>query len=245
MRPILLAASIGLLCTISGVVAARADQCVVPPAPNALWALAQCCMRSLANDVGCRVYDKADDYIILKDNAVRKPRSYMIIPTIRVTGIEDRLVARPPTVDFWQYGWAQSRTYPGYPMADTGLAINSQHGRTENQLHIHISCVRPDVKQALDHAAIELFPAQPVTLRLPPHDHLYRAVKVSSLAGKQSPFLVFQTDRQVKDDMGRQSIAVVGSRVANEYFVLDTSRGDGNPGVAEELLDQTCMGVPR
>jgi CDP-diacylglycerol pyrophosphatase len=80
---------------------------------------------------------------------------------------------------------------------------------------------------------------------LPPHDHLYRAVRVSSLAGKQSPFLVFQADRQVKDDMGRQSIAVVGSRVANEYFVLDTSRSDGNPGVAEELLDQTCTAVPR
>ena len=218
-----------------------AATCVLPPRPDTLWGVAQCCERSLTGDVGCRVYDKKDGYVIIKDNSVRKPQSYLIIPTSRVTGIEDGLVSRPPVVDFWQYGWGQSRTYPGYPVADTGMAINSEQGRTQNQLHIHISCVRPDVKKALEQAPIGFFPAQPITLRLPPHDNLYRATKVTSLAGAQSPFLVFQADPQVKEDRGRQSIAVVGSSTADQYFVLDTQSRDGKPGHAEELLEQTCQ----
>ena len=200
-----------------------AATCVLPPRPDTLWALAQCCERSLTSDVGCRVYDKKDDYVIIKDNSVRKA----------------------PVVDFWQYGWAQSRTYPGYPPADTAMAINSAQGRTQNQLHIHISCVRPQVKKVLEQAEIEFFPARPVTLRLPPHDSPYRVIKVTSLVGEQSPFLVFQADPEVRDHMGEQSIAVVGSSVAGQYFVLDTQSGGGKPGHAEELLDQTCESATR
>lgn len=221
--------------------AGPAASCVLPRPPDTLWALAQCCESSLTSDVGCRVHDQKNGYVIIKDNSARKPRSYMIIPTSRVTGIEDGLVDRPPVVDFWQYGWAQSRTWPGYSAADTGMAINSEQGRTQNQLHIHISCVRPDVKKALDQAAIGFFPARPVTLRLPPHDNLYRALKVTRLDGEQSPFLVFQSDPKVKETMGEQSIAVVGSGIAGQYYVLDTQSGDGNRGQAEELLEQTCQ----
>lgn len=220
---------------------APAAACVLPPRPDTLWALAQCCERSLTGDVGCRVYDKKDDYVIIKDNSVRKPQSYLIIPTKRVTGIEDGLITQAPVVDFWQYGWAQSRTYPGYPPADTAMAINSAHSRTQNQLHIHISCVRPAVRKALDQAEIGVFPAKPVTLRLPPHDNLYRAVKLTSLSGEQSPFLVFQADPAVRDHMADQSIAVVGSSIAGQYFALDTQVDGANPAHAEELLDQTCQ----
>lgn len=222
-----------------------ATTCVLPPRPDTLWALAQCCERSLTGDVGCRAYDRKDEYVIIKDNSVRKPQSYLIIPTKRVTGIEDGLIARAPVVDFWQYGWAQSRTYPGYSPADTAMAINPAHSRTQNQLHIHISCVRPAVRQALDQAQIGFFPAKPVTLRLPPHDHLYRAIKVTSLSGEQSPFLVFQADPAVRDHMADQSIAVVGSATPGQYFVLDTRVDRGNTAHAEELLEQTCQSAIR
>ena len=246
MFAIHLLAAIGALLSFGAVPASAqtpagpAAACVLPPRPDTLWALAQCCERSLAGDVGCRVYDKTNGYVIIKDNSARKPRSYLIIPTSRVTGIEDRLVDRPPVVDFWQYGWAQSRTYPGYPEIDTGMAINSEQGRTQNQLHIHISCVRPEVRTALEQAAIDFFPAKPALLRLPPHDNLYRALKVTSLGGAQSPFLVFQTDPEVREHMGDQSIAVVASSLPGQFFVVDNRSDAGRPGHAEELLDQTC-----
>jgi hypothetical protein len=41
--------------------------------------------------------------------------------------------------------------------------------------------------------------------------------------------------------MGDQSIAVIGSKTAGVYYLLDTYYVKGaNPGSAEELLDQTC-----
>lgn len=243
-----LLAGLVLLCAGHPAAAQKAADpaaCVLPPRPDTLWALAQCCERSLASDVGCRAYDKKDQYVIIKDNSVRKPQSYLIIPTKRVTGIEDSLIAQPPVLEFWQYGWAQSRTYPGYPPADTAMAINSAHSRTQNQLHIHISCVRPAVRTALDQAEIDFFPAKPVTLRLPPHDNLYRAIRVTGLSGEQSPFVVFQDDPGVKDHMADQSIAVVGSATAGQYFVLDTRVDGGNTAHAEELLDQTCQSATR
>jgi hypothetical protein len=43
-----------------------------------------------------------------------------------------------------------------------------------------------------------------------------------------------------KADMAAQSIAVIGSRTAGVYYVLDTYHRGANPGAAEELLDQTC-----
>lgn len=239
-----LLAGLVVLCGAHPAAAQRATDptatCVLPPPPDTLWALARCCERSLTGDVGCRAYDRKDGYVIIKDNSARKPRSYLIIPTNRVTGIEDGLVTQPPVVEFWQYGWAQSRTFPGYPPDDTAMAINSAHSRSQNQLHIHISCVRPAVRKALDQAEIGFFPAKPVTLRLPPHDNLYRAIKVTGLSGEQSPFLVFQADPAVKDHMADQSIAVVGSSTAGQYFVLDTQVDGANPGHAEELLEQTC-----
>ncbi|VTO15486.1 CDP-diacylglycerol pyrophosphatase [Klebsiella variicola] len=40
----------------------------------------------------------------------------------------------------------------GAPVPDNAisLAINSRSGRTQNHFHIHISCLRPDVRAQLD-----------------------------------------------------------------------------------------------
>ena len=220
---------------------AQADSCsALPKPPNTLGKLAECCAISVQSNPSCRAADPRDGFVIIKDNSPRKPQSYLILPTAKVAGIEDPLVSSPPVVDFWQYGFAEAATYPGRPRADTALAINSAHARTQNQLHIHISCVRTDVKGALLGTSIPSYPDKPVALPLPPGQHVYQVVKVGRLTGPLSPFLLIQNDPAAKADMAAQSIAVVGSASLNEYFVLSTHYGDGNPGSAEELLDQRC-----
>ncbi len=37
-----------------------------------------------------------------------------------------------------------------FPDRAVSLAINSRTGRTQNHFHIHISCIRPDVREQLD-----------------------------------------------------------------------------------------------
>jgi CDP-diacylglycerol pyrophosphatase len=217
--------------------------CTIPHGPNALWSLAKCCSKDLVGNSDCREYDAKDEYIILKDNSPAKPEAYLIIPTKRVTGIEDRRIFKWPFLDFWDYAWHQSQKYPGQPASRIGLAINSEHGRTQNQLHIHISCVRPDVSKILESKdnEIEVDPAKSVALELPPHNNTYRVMKVGRLTGDKNPFEVIQGIPGVMGHMAEQSIAVVRSQKRNEYFVLDTYYHGADSGAAEELLDQTCQ----
>ena len=218
-----------------------AATCPLLPRPNALWSLAQCCSRDLASRPSCRVYDAKDEYVIIKDNAPTKPDAYLIIPTIKVTGIEDSRIFELPVVDFWAYGWSRSKQYPGQPAPRTGLAINSKYARSENQLHIHISCARADVSQTLESRDIPMYPAQDVTLPLGPHGRPYDAVKVTGLSGANSPFEVIQDIPGVKDSMPDESIAVIGSPKAGEYYVVNTRHHGSDRGDAEELLDETCQ----
>jgi CDP-diacylglycerol pyrophosphatase len=221
--------------------ASPAAACAVAPPPNSLWSLAQCCVRSLQSNRSCRYYSKTGEYIILKDNSRVKPDAYLIIPTTKVTGIDDPHIFALPVADFWAYGWRQAQIYLKKPAADTALAINSKYGRTQNQLHIHISCVRRDVAGALaeNEQNIGDHPAKPFEIRLGPQKNVYRVVKVTSLV-TTSPFALAAAMPGARSDMAEQSIAVIGSRTPGVLYVLDTYHHGSNPGAAEELLEQFC-----
>lgn len=218
--------------------------CIVAPRPNSLWSLAQCCSRNLHSNSGCRAFDAADEYIILKDNSRAKPAAYLIIPSIRVIGIDDKQIFMPPVVDFWEYGWQQAQILVKKPADTTGLAINSVYGRTQNQLHIHIACVLPAIARSLAAKAgmIGTDPTMPAQFPLGPADHLYRVIKTTALTGSESPFDLVAAMPGARGDMADQSIAVIGSNTPGTYYVLDTEAHGTNPGAAEELLDQTCGG---
>jgi CDP-diacylglycerol pyrophosphatase len=218
-----------------------ATACVVAGPPNSLWSLARCCAQNLSSDPFCRYHSKNDQFIILKDNSPAKPNAYLIIPTTKVTGIEDRQIFAAPVADFWAHGWRQAQLYLKKPAAETALAINSGNGRSQDQLHIHISCVRRDVARALaeNDDRIGGDPAKPVELPLGLQNHVYRVIKVMSLSA-DSPFDLAAVMSGAKADMAEQSIAVVGSKTPGVYYVLNTQHEGANPGAAEELLEQAC-----
>jgi len=218
--------------------------CVVEPGRDALWSLAQCCSRSLQTHPDCRYYNEKGEYIILKDHSPKKPAAYLIIPTVRVTGIEDQQIFSSPVVDFWEYGWQEGQRFVDKPAAEMALAINSEHRRTQNQLHIHITCVLPAVAQSLAGHAAEITgdPAKAINLSFGPARHIYRVITATGLNGAESPFGVVAAISGARAAMADHSIAVVGSTVPGTYYVLDTLAGGDNPGAAEELLDQSCGG---
>ncbi|MFO1082537.1 MAG: CDP-diacylglycerol diphosphatase [Reyranellaceae bacterium] len=216
----------------------------LPKPPDTLRTLARCCAESLASNPSCRQADPRQAWVLLKDNSPRKPLSWLIVPAAPVTGIEDPAALRSPVADFFQDGFALAQRFPGRPAADTALAVNSQPGRTQNQLHIHISCVRPAVKQALDAVAVPAWPAAPRAVALPPKGSVYEAVRVDGLAGPLSPFRLVQERPGVRNGgaaaMGEQTIAVVGTATPGQYIVLNRRGTPDRPAEAEELLDQRC-----
>lgn len=65
---------------------------------------------------------------------------------------------------------------------DISLAINSEYGRTQNQLHIHISCLLPAVKQRLAQIGPDFIEQwQPLPGGLLGHDYLGRRVTPAEL----------------------------------------------------------------
>jgi CDP-diacylglycerol pyrophosphatase len=201
---------------------------------NGLLKAMQACLAEEAPQGDCTLVDRAAGFVVLKDDSPEKPRAWLIVPDHEVTGIEDPRALRAPVVNFWSYGWEVGADLVPAPAARRALAINSRAGRTQDLLHIHISCVLPDVASALEAAAIgpEWAEAPLVELR----GRQYNARKVASLS--PSPFLRLLEIPEARRDMGAQSLAVVGSPDGGYYLVTDATAAQ--PAETEDLLDETC-----
>ena len=206
---------------------------------------------SLASAANCRTYtnfkkdsETVESYIILKDCAGSKPFGYLLIPTEMVVGVESGKIFSPSLVDLWSEAWLWSKKFPARPFSQTGLAINSNlpGARSQNQFHIHISCSSPEVRKALEaRTDISYDLTQAVLLPLGPKGHQYYAVKVASISGSNSPFHVAKIVlKSTADSLSGHGVAVIGSVSGDAYYVLVSGSENGNPGNAEELLDQKC-----
>ncbi|VEB45713.1 CDP-diacylglycerol pyrophosphatase [Chromobacterium violaceum] len=93
---------------------------------------------------------------VLKDR--NGPLQYLLIPTDKVSGIESPRLLGDDVPAYWRAAW-QARRYldarrgQPLPRLALSLAINSEYGRSQNQLHIHISCTDPTVRQQVDDLA--------------------------------------------------------------------------------------------
>ena len=88
---------------------------------------------------------------------LRDPRGgtqFLLIPTARISGIESPIVRELDAANYFAYAW-EVRTNINealrrdLPRDEIGLAINSGVSRSQDQLHIHFSCVRAEVFQTL------------------------------------------------------------------------------------------------
>ena len=91
----------------------------------------------------------------------RGATQFLLIPTARVTGIEDPAILAPGAPNYWEAAWqarglVQSLAKGPLPTSDLSLAINSIDGRSQDQLHIHIDCIRADVRDALRAHLVEI-----------------------------------------------------------------------------------------
>jgi len=188
-------------------------------------------------------------FAVLKDR--NGATQFLLIPTKRISGIESRSVRTPDAVNYFAAAWRARGLVAnilGHAMARDrlSLAVNSMFGRTQNQLHIHIDCLRADVREALHRRRFA------IGRRWRPLDellagHRYRAMRVTgrSLAGHNPFSLLARGVPGAGMDMGRHTLVVVGMRFPGQTpgFVIldhraDPARGDDASG--EELQDHAC-----
>jgi CDP-diacylglycerol pyrophosphatase len=221
--------------------------------PNALWHVVHdlCVtdMRVSHLPAPCLEVSRRGGYAALKD--LKGKTQILLVPTARVTGIESPKLLAPDSPNYWQAAWEARRFFEKraggpVPRDDVGMAINSIYGRSQNQLHIHIDCVRPDVKEALEDHAGEIgqhWRRLDVNLA----GERYRAMRLYGvdLTG-QDPFkLLAEEGSKERTDMGRQTLAVIGwvfqGRPGFILLAAEAGGPDNSEGASEGLLDHDCQ----
>ncbi len=218
---------------------------------NALWNIVngQCVPHETAElaPAPCSAVSLDGGYAVLKDRS--GAYQYLLIATRRVSGIEDPYLETAAAPNYFGDAWAErkwleSRLGVRLPRQDVALAVNSAYGRTQNQLHIHIDCLRPDVAAALAGHAGQIG-GDWAPLTLPPFNHVYLARRIDSddLKGI-NPFALIAAQRP-NQNMALETAVIVGAELAPGkpgFYLLSGSAdlAEHNPGAGEELLDQSC-----
>jgi CDP-diacylglycerol pyrophosphatase len=221
--------------------------------PDALWKIVhgKCVPHVTAGEgpTPCSLVDLAGGYAVLKD--IRGATQFLLIPTARITGIESPEILAPDAPNYWQAAWEARRFVNekagrDLPPQDISLAINAATQRSQNQLHIHIDCIRTDVRAALAKNAAGIG-EQWVALALPPAGHRYMVRRIDSpdLAGIYPFRLAADSLPGAAAEMGQQTMVLTGAPVEGEkagFYLLDDHVDPAQPkrGWGEELQDHDC-----
>ena len=230
--------------------------------PNALWTIVhdQCVpdQEASSDPAPCSLVDldagERHGYTVLKD--LVGATQFLVIPTDRISGIESPAVLEPDATDYFAAAWRASsfvdaRAGVDIPRDWMSLAVNSAVARTQNQLHIHVDCVRADVRETLSqHVADVGSDWAPFPEPLRGHPYLAMAVEGENLDAANTVQLLAERVRGARDDMGLETLVVVGTYLGNGQpgFILLAGRADpatGNLGAGEELQDHTTCPPPR
>ena len=185
---------------------------------------------------------------------LRDPRGgiqFLLIPTTRISGIESPIVRGPHATNYFADAW-EVRTYINealhltLPRDGIGLAINSAVSRSQDQLHIHFSCVRADTLEAL-YKNEGMIGDQWAPLNVSLFGHYYIAMWVAGEhLSPHNPFrLLAERLPDATRDMADRTLVVIGLTRTDgtKGFVIladQVNKESGDLANGEELLDHTC-----
>ncbi len=192
---------------------------------------------------------EAHGFVVFKDRT--GVAQHLLMPTARITGIEDPAVLKPDAVNYFAQAWALRHYVEdrlGRPLgrAQVSIAVNSAYGRSQDQLHLHMDCLDRAVGAALQAAAIphvRRWAAPGVRLK----GRLYRVrwIGEDELDSTNLFKLLARDIPGARQAMGAWTLALVGAAGPDgaQGFYLLADRADpaaGDPGSAEELQDHAC-----
>ena len=184
-------------------------------------------------------------YVVFKD--AKGPLHTLVMPTEKITGIESPELQQTGTPNFFYYAWQERdrlKQMSDTPLEDRylSLAVNGRYGRSQNQLHIHLACLRQDVYQTLTQKASHIGANwQPLGAKLKGHEYLAMKIPAKTFAAT-SPFILLEDYVKPRgDDMAKYGVAV--AFLDNDEVLLLANRlklTDLNLGSAGEVLDYSC-----
>lgn len=172
------------------------------------------------------------------------PDDLILVPTRKVTGIEDDALdelAAPILAAAWQARSLLREADGTRPEENRfALAINSEPMRSQDQLHIHIGCLAHEVRSALDKAALavprEGWTAQPTLLAGQPYwTQRFNGAQVDGAAVLQAA----KTFAKLRST-GLQFVTLALVRLKGGFLLLIADNRHVRISTAEDLLDRSC-----
>jgi CDP-diacylglycerol pyrophosphatase len=228
---------------------------------DALWTIVhdRCVPHERLNDdpAPCALVDLGggDDrgFAVLKD--IDGATQFLLIPTERVTGIESPAVLEPGAPNYFAAAWrarflVEERAARSLPRDCVSLAVNSELARSQNQLHIHIDCLRADVHEALMLHGADIGSAwTPFPVLLAGDRYSVIAVAGEDLDAVNPFDLLADGLPGARAAMGRNTLVVVGAVLddGRPGFIVLAGHADpavGDLGGGEELQDHQSCAAP-
>lgn len=193
--------------------------------------------------------DAKRGYVIFKDR--NGPLHFLLIPTAKIDGIESKVLQQSDSTDYLYQAWV-ARHYlaqqAGKPISRemVSLAVNSAYGRSQEQLHIHIACVKPEIQAQLG-SQIENFSEKwsSVPYGINGHHYIARTLTESQLR-EINPFQRLAMEvSDAADNMEKYGLALVAYTDYNDrpMYLLLANRLDIfglNAGHTGDIQDYQC-----
>jgi CDP-diacylglycerol pyrophosphatase len=178
-------------------------------------------------------------YAVLEDR--KGGAHYLLIPLQTMSGTESGELLDPDLPNYFAQAWNARDlldTYVGHavPRTAVGLALNTARAREQDQFHIHIECLRPEVLESLRAAAAQIGSKwSPITVI----GSTYQAMRIADPGlDATRPFeLVAQLSPDARHHLENYTVLIAGMQYPDgSGFVILTSTGP----TAELLLDSGC-----
>lgn len=225
------------------------------PARQVLWIALQTCLlaeRTTGRTFPCLAVDlgSADRSGTAVLRAPGQPTHTVVIPTVRVVGLEAPELQRESGNAYWRAALAARHFVTdarkgATPSEDVGLAVNSEGGRSQGQLHIHVDCVKPRVRAALRAYASRIhagWAPMPIALQ---GSHFFAMRIRATEAESFNPFAALARLPGRRPDLAQTSFAAISTPADDPekaFFLLAYRAPDAH---AEMLLDHACATVAK
>ena len=182
--------------------------------------------------------------VVIKDrNGVAQ---LLEIPAAQVTGIEDPQALDEKAPNYFAAAWRARELMTRYrkaapPREAVGITINSKYSRSQDQMHLHVDCLRPEVAQALAAYAPHLDSEwRPMTEAL--HGRKYWARRLDDLENANPFRLLADGVAGAREKMDLWSLAVVPVQYDGKpgFALLADPAELTAGGHAEDLQDHDC-----
>ncbi|SPP31183.1 CDP-diacylglycerol pyrophosphatase [Arsenophonus endosymbiont of Aleurodicus floccissimus] len=194
----------------------------------------------------CIKVDQQHRYVIYKD--IKGPLHDLLLPLDKISGIESPILQQKNTENYFMLAWKNRQLFiktANKPINEQflSLVINSKYGRSQEQLHIHLACLKAEMYQIIKENEHTITTSWQL-LKQKINSHRYIAIKIPATnVNKISPFHYLEKyAAEQGDNIAYYGLAMIPSTQKSEFILLASRLKllDFNLGSTGAIQDYQC-----